>query len=63
MKPQPCFDPPRHLEEAAELAERRKREAIARLCGKLGIRNRNRFEQAVCDLIDADRRALQERGK
>ena len=61
MKPQPCFDPPRHLEEAAELAERRKREAIARLREKLG--DGDRFEQAMRDLIDADKRALQEKGK
>jgi len=63
MKPQPCFEPPRHLEEAAELAERRKREAIARLREKLGINNRDRFEQAMRGLIDADKRALQEKGK
>jgi hypothetical protein len=48
MKTQPCFEPPRHLEEAAELAERRKREAIARLTEKLGI-NRDRSKQAVRD--------------
>jgi hypothetical protein len=70
MKPQPVFDPPKHLEEAAELAERRKREAIARLSEKLGISNRDRFEQALRDsahshapVIDADKRALQEKGK
>ena len=63
MKPQPCFEPPKHLEEIAELAERRKREAIAQLLEKLGINNRDRFEQALRDLIDADKRALQEKGK
>jgi hypothetical protein len=68
MKPQPCFDPPKHLEEAAELAEQRKREAIARLREKLG--EGDRFEQAMRDsahshapVIDADKGALQEKGK
>ena len=68
MKPQPCFEPPKHLEEAAEQAERRKREAIARLKEKLG--DGDRFEPAMRDsahshapAIDADRRALQEKGK
>ena len=61
MKTQPCFEPPRHLEEAADQAEQRKREAIARLREKLG--EGNRFEQAMRDLIDADKRALQEKGK
>jgi hypothetical protein len=63
MKTQPCFEPPRHLEEAAELAEQRKREAIARLSEKLGISNRDRFEQAIRELINADKRVLQEKGK
>ena len=61
MKPQPCFEPPRHLEEIAELAERRKREAIARLREKLG--DGDRFEQAMRDLIVADKRGMQEKGK
>jgi hypothetical protein len=61
MKTQPCFEPPRHLEEAADQAEQRKREAIARLREKLG--EGNRFEQAMRDLIDADKRAVLARGK
>jgi len=68
MKTQPCFEPPRHLEEAADQAEQRKREAIARLREKLG--EGDRFEQAMRDsahshapVIDADKRALQEKGK
>jgi hypothetical protein len=58
MKSQPYFEPPRHLEEAAEQAERRKREAIARLREKLG--DGDRFGQAMRDPI---KRALQEKGK
>ena len=63
MKPRPYFESSRHLEEAAELAEQRKREAIARLSEKLGISNRDRFEQAIRELIDADKRVPQEKGK
>jgi hypothetical protein len=61
MKLQPCFEPPKHLEEIADLAERRKREAIQRLRDKLG--DGDQFGQAIRNLIDADKRALQEKGK
>jgi hypothetical protein len=63
MKPRPYFESSRHLEEAAEQAEQRKREAIARLTEKLGVSTGDRFEQALRGLIDADKRALQERRK
>ena len=55
MKPQPIFEAPAHLEEAAEAAERRKREAIARLAEKLSINDGDQFRRAVHDLIDADK--------
>ena len=60
MKPEPCFAPPKHLEEAAEAAEQRKREAIEKLARKLAG---DQFGQAVRDLIDADKRAIQEKGQ
>ena len=61
MKPLPCFEVNKPLEEAARKAEQRKAEAIDKLMGKLGPRRE--FEQAMHDLIDADRRALQEKGR
>jgi hypothetical protein len=61
MTPQSCFATPKHLEEAAEFAERRKRDAIARLAEKLRISNRNRLGQARRDLIDPDKRVLEEK--
>jgi hypothetical protein len=61
MKPLPCFEVNKPLEEAARKAEQRKAEAIDKLMGKLGPRGE--FEQAMSDLIDADKRALQEKGR
>jgi hypothetical protein len=63
MKSQPCFEPPKQLEEAAEFAELRKRQAIARLAEKLGINGGDRFERAMRDLIDVDKSVLQEKGR
>ena len=63
MKPVPCFEVNKRLEEAAREAEARKNRAIERLKEKLGIRSDDRFGSAVCDLIDADRRTLKERGQ
>lgn len=60
MKPQPAFEPPKHLEEAADAAERRKREAIEALKAKLAP---DPFEQAMRDMIDADKRARKEKGR
>jgi hypothetical protein len=61
MKPHPCFETNKTLEEAARHAEARKNQAIDKLMGKLGPRGE--FEQAMSDLIDADKRALQEKGR
>jgi hypothetical protein len=61
MKPQPCFETNKTLEEAARHAEARKNQAIDRLMGKLGPRGG--FEEAITDLIDADKRVLQETGR
>jgi hypothetical protein len=61
MKPLPGFEVNKPLEEAARKAEQRKAEAIDKLMGKLGPRGE--FEQAMHDLIDADKRALKERGQ
>ena len=61
MKPHPCFKTNKTLEEAARHAEARKNQAIDKLMGKLGPRGE--FEQAMSDLIDADKRALQEKGR
>jgi hypothetical protein len=71
MKPVPCFEINKRLAEAAREAEARKNRAIAQLTEKLGIRSDDRFGirsddrfgSAVRDLIDADRRALKERGQ
>ena len=63
MKPVPCFEINKQLAEAAREAEARKNRAIAQLTEKLGIRGDDRFGSAVRDLIDADRRALKERGQ
>ena len=63
MKPHPCFEVNRELEVAARQAERRKRDAIARLVEKLGIGKRDRFGQAMRDLIDVDKRLLEEKGR
>jgi hypothetical protein len=61
MKPQPCFATPKHLEEAAEFSEQRKRDAIARLAEKLRISNRDRLGQARRELIDPDKPVLEEK--
>ena len=61
MKPQPCFETNKELEAAARRAEQRKNQAIDRLMGKLGPKDG--FEQAMHELIDADKRALEERGR
>jgi hypothetical protein len=61
MKPLPGFEVNKPLEEAARKAEQRKAEAIDKLMGKLGPRRE--FEQAMHDLIDADKRALNERAQ
>jgi len=66
MKPQPCFEPPKALEDAARLAEQRKRQAIDRLTEKLAPKDR--FQRAMVNLIDADKsahapEALQEKGR
>jgi hypothetical protein len=59
--PHPCFETNKALEEAARRAAERKNQALDRLMGKLGPNGR--FEQAMHGLIDADRRALKEKGK
>jgi hypothetical protein len=63
MKPHPCFEVDKELEVAAWQAEWRKRDAIARLVEKLGVGNRDRFGQAMRDLIDADKCVLEEKGR
>jgi len=63
MKPQSCFATPKHLEEDAELAEQRKRDAIVRLAEKLRISNRDHLGQARRDLVDEDKPALEEKGR
>lgn len=63
MKPVPCFEINKRLAEAAREAEARKNRAIEQLTEKLGIRSDDRFGRAVRDFIDADRRALKERGQ
>jgi hypothetical protein len=62
MKPQPCFEVDKQLEEAARQAEARKNRAIRRLTEKLVNDSADRFGHAVHDLID-DKRALQEKGR
>ncbi len=59
MKPQPCFETNKQLEDAARRAEERKNLAIDRLMGKLGPKDA--FERAMHELIDADKRALKEK--
>ena len=63
MKPVPCFEINKQLAEASREAEARKNRAIAQLTEKLGIRSDDRLGSAVRDFIDADRRALKERGQ
>jgi hypothetical protein len=58
MKPQPCFETNKALEEASQRAEQRKNRAIDRLTEKLGA---GCFEPAMANLINADKRALQEK--
>ena len=57
------FEPPKALEEAAEAAELRKRRAIQMLAEKLTSTPVDRFERAMRDLIDADKKALEEKGR
>jgi hypothetical protein len=61
MKPVPCFEVNKRLEEAAREAEARKNRAIERLTEKLGIPSDHR--RAVRDLNDAGEHALKERGQ
>jgi hypothetical protein len=66
MKPLPCFEVNKDLEEAAREAEQRKNRAIERLRGKLIGRppvDGQRFERMIVDMIEADKRALKERGR
>jgi|HubBroStandDraft_6_1064221.scaffolds.fasta_scaffold4807895_2 hypothetical protein len=63
MKSVPCFEVNKKLEEAAREAEARKNRAIERLTERLGISTGDRFGRAVRDLINADKRALQEKGQ
>jgi hypothetical protein len=63
MKPVPCFEVNKQLEEAAREAEVRKNRAIERLTEKLRTSSCDRFGHGVRDLIDADKRALQEKGR
>jgi hypothetical protein len=63
MKPVPCFEVNQQLVQAANEAEERKNRAIERLMEKLDIGDRDQFGQALRDLIDADKRALKERGQ
>ena len=63
MKSQPCFEVDKQLEEAARQAEARKNRAIERLTEKLSVGSADRFGHAVRDLIDADKRSLQEKGR
>jgi hypothetical protein len=63
MKPVPCFEVNQQLVQAAHKAEQRKNRAIERLMEKLNIGGRDQFGQALRDLIDADKRALRERGQ
>ena len=57
----PCFETNKALEEAARRAAERKNQALDKLMGKLGPKGA--FEQAMHELLDADRRALKEKGK
>jgi hypothetical protein len=61
MKPVPCFEVNKRLEEAAREAEARKNRAIERLTEKLGIPGDHR--RAARDLNDAGKHALKERGQ
>jgi hypothetical protein len=61
MKPVPSFEVNKQLEEAAGEAEARKNRAIERLTEKLGVGSGDRIGHAIRDLIDADKRALQEK--
>jgi hypothetical protein len=61
MKPAPCFEVNKRLEEAAWEAEARKHRAIERLLEKLGIPSDHR--RAVREFNDAGEHALKERGQ
>lgn len=62
--PTPCLGKNAALEEAAAIAERRKLRALDRLMGKLGVRpERDEFEAAMHALVDADKAALEAKGR
>ena len=62
--PTPCLTENAALEEAAALAERRKLQALDRLMEKLGAApERDDFERAMHRLIDADKAALEAKGR
>jgi len=63
IKPQPCFETNKALEEAARIAEQRKLRALDRLNEKLDVPQDDAFTQAMRGLIDADKAALLVRGK
>lgn len=70
MKPRRCFHEDDALEEAARLAEQRKRAAMGELAAALGGSLDDRigqdpdaFETAMRALIDADKAALRARGR
>jgi hypothetical protein len=63
MKPQPCFEVNKMLEAVARDAEERKNRAIERLTEKLGMSNKDRFDQARRNPIGADKRVLEEKGR
>lgn len=62
MKQPPYFDSPKDLEDAARLAEQRKRRAIDRLTERLAPPG-DRFVRSMETLIDADKRATQEKAR
>jgi hypothetical protein len=59
--PPVCPQLPPDVKRAAEQAEQRKQAALERLLNRLP--RDDAFEQAMRDLIDADKRALQEKGR
>jgi hypothetical protein len=63
MKPHPCLEANKILEEAAARAEQRKHQAIDRLSEALGQPQEDGFHKAMVDLIEADKRALKEKGR
>lgn len=62
--PTPCLGENAALEEAAAIAERRKLRALDRLMEKLGVSpEQDEFETAMRALIDADKAALEAKGR